>query len=263
MSRAKEERVALRAQTTELLNNLGPNAEAVAGRLESAGVKGVPGSGTGCAVARYVNAVMASDPRIGPINVNDEAVTIFGRHWWTRPVIVPVPAGVRSFILRFDRDEFRHLAVAPGSRRNRPALDTDLAKHGDQAGVTRRSAGTARPPPAARQTPDVEARAEAGGPARLAPAAGLGAGTPRTVLGICVGACTGPGVRKGRHVLHHHLQLAGGPAGRRRADRAVRRRTQLHAAESQASGHGAASDAARRKRKSERAQSRHDRRKRH
>jgi hypothetical protein len=127
MSRAKEERAALRAQTTELLNNLGPNAEAVAGRLESAGVKGVPGSGTGCAVARYVNAVMASDPRIGPINVNDEAVTIFGRHWWTRPVIVPVPAGVRSFILRFDRDEFRHLAVAPGSRRNRPALDADLA----------------------------------------------------------------------------------------------------------------------------------------
>jgi hypothetical protein len=42
-----------------------------------------------------------------------------------------------------------------------------------------------------------------------------------------------------------------------------RRRTQLHAAESQASGRGAASDAARRKRKSERAQSRHDRRKRH
>ena len=85
MSRAKEERAALRVQTTELLTNLGSNAEAVASQLESAGVKGVPGSGTGCAVARYVNAVMASDPRIGPINVNDKAVTIFGRHWWTRP----------------------------------------------------------------------------------------------------------------------------------------------------------------------------------
>jgi hypothetical protein len=111
-----------------LLSNLGSNAEAVAGQLESAGVKGVPGSGTGCAVARYINAVMASDPRIGPINVNDEAVTIFGRHWWTRPVIVPVPSPVRSFILRFDRDDFRHLAVAPGSRRNPPAVETDLAK---------------------------------------------------------------------------------------------------------------------------------------
>jgi hypothetical protein len=128
MSRAKEERAALRVQTTELLSNLGLNAEAVAGQLESAGVKGVPGSGTGCAVARYVNAVMASDPRIGPINVNDEAVTIFGRHWWTRPVIVPVPPPVRSFILRFDRDEFRHLAVAPASRRNPPAPATDLTK---------------------------------------------------------------------------------------------------------------------------------------
>jgi hypothetical protein len=128
MSRAKEERAALRAQTTELLNKLGLNAEAVASQLESAGVKGVPGSGTGCAVARYVNAVMSSDPRIGPINVNDEAVTIFGRHWWTRPVIVPVPSPVRSFILRFDRDEFRHLAVAPGSRRSQPPVDPDLAK---------------------------------------------------------------------------------------------------------------------------------------
>ena len=95
MSRAKEERAALRAQTTELLSNLGSNAESVANKLESAGVKGVPGSGTGCAVARYVNAVMASDPRVGPINVNDEAVTIFGRHWWTRPVIVAAGATPR------------------------------------------------------------------------------------------------------------------------------------------------------------------------
>src|SRR6516225_1431342 len=127
MSRAKEERAALRAQTTELLNKLGLNAEAVASHLESAGVKGVPGSGTGCAVARYVNAVMSSDPRIGPINVNNEAVTIFGRHWWTRPVIVPVPPPVRGFIVRFDRDEFRNLAVPPGSRRNSAAKAADLA----------------------------------------------------------------------------------------------------------------------------------------
>ena len=128
MSRAKEERAALRAQTTELLSHLGSNAEAVASQLESAGVKGVPGSGTGCAIARYVNAVMASDPRLGPINVNNEAVTIFGRHWWTRPVIVPVPPPVRGFIVRFDRDEFRHLAVAPGSRRNPPPVETDASK---------------------------------------------------------------------------------------------------------------------------------------
>jgi hypothetical protein len=42
-----------------------------------------------------------------------------------------------------------------------------------------------------------------------------------------------------------------------------RRRTQLRTAESQAQGHTGASDSARRKRKAERAQSRHDRRKRH
>jgi hypothetical protein len=42
-----------------------------------------------------------------------------------------------------------------------------------------------------------------------------------------------------------------------------RRRTQLRAAESHAAGHGSSSDAARRTRKAQRTQSRHDRRKRH
>ena len=127
MSRARDERAALKTQTTQLLKDLGSTSEAVAGQLEAAGVKGVPGSGTGCAIARYVNAVMASDPRLGPINVNNEAVTIFGRHWWTRPVIVPVPPPVRGFIIRFDRDEFRNLAVPPGCRRNSAAKAADLA----------------------------------------------------------------------------------------------------------------------------------------
>jgi hypothetical protein len=126
MSRARDERAALKAQTTQLLKDLGSTSEGVAGQLETAGVKGVPGSGTGCAIARYVNAVMGSDPRLGPINVNNEAVTIFGRHWWTRPVIVPVPPPVRGFIIRFDRDEFRSLAVPPGSRRNSAAKAADL-----------------------------------------------------------------------------------------------------------------------------------------
>ncbi len=117
MSRAREERAALRTETTRLLNDLGGSAEAVATELHSAGVKGVPGSGTGCAIARYVNAVMGSDPRLGPITVSNEAVTILGRHWWTPPVIVPVPLPVRSFIVRFDREDFVNLTAAPRSAR--------------------------------------------------------------------------------------------------------------------------------------------------
>jgi hypothetical protein len=127
MSRAREERAALRAQTTQLLHDLGPTADSVAAGLEAAGVKGVPGSGTGCAVARYLNAVMASDSRLGPINVNDEAVTVFGRHWWRRPVIVSVPAPVRGFIIRFDRKEFRNLIATPGGSRKPEAVEPDLA----------------------------------------------------------------------------------------------------------------------------------------
>jgi hypothetical protein len=134
MSRAREERAALRAETTTLLNDLGGSAEAVATRLESTGVKGVPGSGTGCAIARYVNAVMASDPRLGPITVSNEAVTILGRHWWTPPVIVPVPLPVRSFIVRFDREDFVKLTAAPhGSRRHLGSGSADHAASRDDA----------------------------------------------------------------------------------------------------------------------------------
>jgi hypothetical protein len=128
MTRARKERGALRSQTGQLLKDLGSTADTVAGNLETAGVKGVPGSGTGCAVARYLNAVMASDPRLGPISVNNEAVTIFGRHWWTPPVVVPVPPPVRGFIVRFDREEFRNLAVtSPNSRRHADPVQSDTS----------------------------------------------------------------------------------------------------------------------------------------
>ncbi len=47
MSRARDERSALRAETTRLLHDLGGSADEVATELETAGVKGIPGSGTG------------------------------------------------------------------------------------------------------------------------------------------------------------------------------------------------------------------------
>jgi hypothetical protein len=132
MSRARDERTALRSETTRLLQGLGPTVEAVAGRLEDTGVKGVPGSGTGCAVARYLNAVMASDPRLGPISVSNEAVTILGRHWWTPPVVVSVPASVRSFIVRFDREDFRTLTAPPSeARRGRGPKPVDQTAGGE------------------------------------------------------------------------------------------------------------------------------------
>jgi hypothetical protein len=133
MSRARDERTALKSETTRLLQGLGPTAEAVAGQLEGTGVKGVPGSGTGCAVARYLNAVMASDPRFGPISVSNEAVTILGRHWWTPPVVVSVPVAVRSFIVRFDREDFRNLTAPPAEARRGRGLDPVDQAAGEEA----------------------------------------------------------------------------------------------------------------------------------
>ena len=133
MTRARKERGALRSETGQLLKDLGSTADTVAGNLETAGVKGVPGSGTGCAVARYLNAVMASDPRLGPISVNNEAVTIFGRHWWTPPVVVPVPppcAGSSS------ASTVRNSAPWPSRRRTRaPACEPVQTETSPNSGV--------------------------------------------------------------------------------------------------------------------------------
>jgi hypothetical protein len=75
---------------------------------------------------------MASDPRFGPISVSNEAVTILGRHWWTPPVVVSVPAAVRSFIVRFDREDFRNLTAPPSEgRRSRGPEPVDQAAGGE------------------------------------------------------------------------------------------------------------------------------------
>ena len=128
MSRAREERAALRVQTTELLTNLGSNTEAVG---ESTGVRRCQGG------SRQRHRVCSGPVRerrhgIRSADRTDQRQRRSRHHIWSAlvdaPVIVPVPSPVRSFILRFDRGRFRHLAVAPGFRRNPPAPATDLAK---------------------------------------------------------------------------------------------------------------------------------------
>jgi hypothetical protein len=115
MSRAKDDRATLRAETAQLLEDLGPTVEGVAVKFKAAGAKGIPHSRTGCVVARYLNAVMGSDPRLGRVTVSSDAVNILGRHWWSFPLIVPVPPPVRSFTARFIAADFRDLVAPPPS----------------------------------------------------------------------------------------------------------------------------------------------------
>ncbi len=111
MSRRRDERSALTGQTMRLLRDLGPDVDAVRARLEALGVTGTPGSESGCAVARYLNAVMRPDSRLSSVLVGTDAVTVVVERWWARSVVVQLPAAVRSFVFRFDRGDFGSLVA--------------------------------------------------------------------------------------------------------------------------------------------------------
>lgn len=103
-------RAELRSQTTQLLNGLGSTTEDVVTTLEQSGVRGIPGNGTQCAVARYLHAVMGADPGVREVIVGNHAVNVRpSRRWWSTCVVVPLSPIVCSFIQQFDRGTFATL----------------------------------------------------------------------------------------------------------------------------------------------------------
>ena len=119
MTGSRRRRQTIRSATVELLGDLGPTSDDVASRLHSAGVQGVPRSGTSCAIARYLHAVMAADPQVQGIMVSCEGVTVSVRQWWSPDILVLVPAAVRQFIRQFDSGDFSEL-VADQHREPQP-----------------------------------------------------------------------------------------------------------------------------------------------
>jgi hypothetical protein len=122
--RSSTRRRTIRSATGELLGRLGPTTADVAATLESAGVRGVPRSGTSCAVAHYLHAVMAADPEVQSIMVSSEGVTVSVRQWWSADILVPVPGPVRQFIRQFDSGDFASLVADRDSDSPRPTYGT-------------------------------------------------------------------------------------------------------------------------------------------
>jgi hypothetical protein len=119
MTGSRRRRKTIRSATAELLGGLGTTSADVAATLELAGVRGVRRSGTSCAIARYLNAVMAADPEVLGVMVSCEGVTVSVRQWWSPDIMVPVPAPIRQFIRQFDSGDFCAL-VADRDRELRP-----------------------------------------------------------------------------------------------------------------------------------------------
>ena len=97
----------LRRQIRGLLSDLGAGQTEMAGALRSLGIRAVPKDTRDCAVAAYLGAVVAADPRIKSLAVQADAVKVLlaepTRFQWLNLVRVLLPEPVRQLISAFDQ----------------------------------------------------------------------------------------------------------------------------------------------------------------
>jgi hypothetical protein len=104
----RNERTAVKRNVSILLDQLGGTSQAVATSLQQAGVQGDPFLVSRCPLARYLHAVVGTEPRVGKIKVGLYKAVINGPRWW-QPMTVDLPAPVRGFVVDFDRGRFPDL----------------------------------------------------------------------------------------------------------------------------------------------------------
>jgi len=119
------ERTAIREQARQLLRGLGEDADRVASALGTEGVRGKPHNPRGCAVAVYVGAVVAADPRVYSVSVDNARLHIRTRPRWARPIGVRLPPAVRQFIVAFDAGKFPALTMTGPARRSEGPMDLE------------------------------------------------------------------------------------------------------------------------------------------
>lgn len=100
-----------------LLDDLGREPNEVAANLKGYGIQGQRGSSTDCAVARYLGAVVGSDPSVQSIVVRVQSVRIRSGHRWNFGTRVKVPTAVSRFICAFDQGRYPELLGEPARRR--------------------------------------------------------------------------------------------------------------------------------------------------
>ena len=100
----------IKKQTSGLLAQLGNSPDEVAQSLASNGVQGVPRDNHSCAVARYVSAVVGSEPSIRSVTVGPCSMMIsLVRPVDNRPagrLQVQLPKPVRDFVAAFDARQY-------------------------------------------------------------------------------------------------------------------------------------------------------------
>lgn len=127
MTTSRSERRDLGRAVYSMLDGLGRDPNEVAASLRGYGILGQRGSSTDCAVARYLNAVVGSDPSIQSIVVRVQTVRIRSGRRWAVGTRVKVPAPVSRFICAFDQGRYPDLLGEPARRTRLSERTSELA----------------------------------------------------------------------------------------------------------------------------------------
>jgi hypothetical protein len=104
----------LRDQVDEALRSLGDSPDAVAERLEAAGVRGTPGLVGDCALAMYLSAVVTGDRRVRAVVVRSARAAVTLDRGWSIPVSVRLPTALRRFVYDFDARRYPKAPAVDG-----------------------------------------------------------------------------------------------------------------------------------------------------
>jgi hypothetical protein len=113
------DRRSLRRSLEELVQGFGTTAEGVADSLSAFGVRGTPGDVTGCAIARYMQAVVGAEPSVSEVMVSEHKLRVT-RRWGRFPITVNLPGAVTTFVREFDAGSYPQL-VEPAEGAGDPA----------------------------------------------------------------------------------------------------------------------------------------------
>jgi hypothetical protein len=108
------ERRDLRENALALLASLGDTTQQIATSLERSGVRATPRNPSDCALAVFLGAVLASDPRIRSVYVTGYVVMLCPAQWWHPDVRITLSAPLRHFVSSFDRGSFPQLMRTSG-----------------------------------------------------------------------------------------------------------------------------------------------------
>ncbi len=109
MGQATHRRRDLEERTQAVLASLGETSAQIATSLDRSGVRAMPRDPNDCAIAVFLNAVLAVHPDVRAVRVLGTEVRLCPERWWHPVVRVSLSAPLRHFVSSFDLGTYPQL----------------------------------------------------------------------------------------------------------------------------------------------------------